>query len=174
MDYAYIGRLGTTHGLNGQMYLTHKLKGKNILKKLSFLFIEIRNESYIPYKIDSCQITSNEDAIVVLDDVYTLEDAKQLIGKKVYIESSLYEKLQPADLHMNFTGFKLYDATSDKLIGTIADILEYPSQLLAQIFIDDKEVLLPIVESQIKHIHLQKKEISIEIPEGLIDIYLNG
>lgn len=174
MDYTFIGRLGTTHGLNGHLYIQHQLKGKQVFKKLAFLFIELKKDSFIPYQIEESQNIADQEAIIILDEVNNLEDAKKLVGKNVYIPNDLYQQLQPADIAMNFAGFKLYNAANEQLVGTITAILEYPGQLLAQLLIEDKEVLIPLVESQIQQINIAKKEMALFIPEGLLDVYLNG
>ncbi len=172
MDYSYIGKLGSTHGLHGQLHIQHQLKGKNTFKKLKHIFIELKPESYIPYFIEQCNILGEEEAVVQLDETDSLETAKLLVGKNIYIETDLFQKLQPAELTMNFSGFKLYDA-QNSLIGTIETVIEMPSQLLAQLFIKDQEVLIPIIEHMILDINMQQKSLKIAIPDGLLDVYLS-
>jgi len=44
--------------------------------------------------------------------------------------------------------------------------------MLCRIEINKKEVLIPINESFLKKIDHKKKEVIVELPEGLIDVYL--
>lgn len=172
-EYTLIGRLNSTHGLDGNIAFTHQLKGKNAIKKLQHIFVEIRKESYIPYFIEACNIFNEQDAALLLDEVYSLEEAKKLTGKNVYIETELYNKLQPADVSMNFVGFTLFDA-NDQKVGIVTDIIETPNQLLAAVELPNgNEALVPIVEHFICSINVAKKELTLQIPDGLIDIYLN-
>jgi len=172
-EYTLIGRLNSTHGLEGNITLTHQLKGKNTVKKLQHIFVEVRKESYIPYFIENCTIFNEQDAAVLLDDVYSLEEAKKLAGKNVYIETELYQKLQPADVSMNFVGFTLYDG-NDQKVGKITDIIEAPNQLLAAVELSNgNEALVPVVEHFISSINIAKRELTLQIPDGLIDLYLN-
>lgn len=172
MDYTYIGRLHSTHGLQGHITATHKLKGKNIFKQLKHIFVEIRPESYIPYFIEECTITAEDEVIILVDETYSPEAAKHIVGKNIYIENALYSKLQPAELTMNFEGYIVYDA-HDKKVGTITEIQEMPGQLLASVDINGIEALIPLVEHHILNINTKKKEITLQIPDGLLDIYLN-
>ncbi len=57
-------------------------------------------------------------------------------------------------------------------IGKIKQVLEYPNQALFQTFYKEKEVLVPINDLFIKHVDREKKEIHLELPEGLLDIYI--
>jgi 16S rRNA processing protein RimM len=43
--------------------------------------------------------------------------------------------------------------------------------LLCRIELSQKEVLIPLNESFLKKIDHKKKEVIVELPEGLIDIY---
>jgi len=53
-------------------------------------------------------------------------------------------------------------------------VLEYPNQALFQVFRDGKEILIPIQDEIITAVNREKKQILIDAPEGLIDLYLNG
>jgi len=44
--------------------------------------------------------------------------------------------------------------------------------LLCRIEVNEKEVLIPLNESTIEKIDHKKKEVIVELPEGLLEIYL--
>lgn len=172
MDYTYIGKVHTTHGLNGHVNASHKLKGKNIFKKLKHIFIEVRPESYIPYFIEECIIASDSEVILLLDETYNPEDARTIVGKNFYIENALYDQLQPKEVTMDFAGFTVYNQ-DDKKIGIITEINEMPGQLLASVDVEGIEAMIPLVEQHILSININKKEITLQIPDGLLEVYLN-
>ncbi len=172
MNFTQIGNINSTHALNGKVQIRHTLKSKKEFAKLKFIFIEIRNQSYIPYYVENVIEASEDTAIVQLEDVHTVEEAKLLVGKNIYTEQETFNKLKVTiDKQLDFTGFQLYNQ-NNKLIGTISELIELPAQLLAVLFIDEKEVLIPIVESMILDINLNKNKLQLAIPEGLLDVYL--
>ncbi len=52
MEYVNIGRVSSTHGLDGTLLIRHNLGNKQVFQKIPHIFIEVRRESYIPYFIE--------------------------------------------------------------------------------------------------------------------------
>ena len=75
-------------------------------------------------------------------------------------------KTAPASL----LGYTIYNS-KDKL-SEVLEVIEQPHQLLCRLEINSKEVLIPINESFLKKIDHKKKEVIVELPEGLLEIYL--
>ena len=69
-------------------------------------------------------------------------------------------------------GYTIYDDENEVVLGTITEMIEQPHQLLAKIFIDNKEVLIPLNEATLLEINRKKKEVVVDLPEGLLDVYL--
>ena len=69
-------------------------------------------------------------------------------------------------------GFKLVDVTKGA-IGEISDVLEYPTQAVIQVMKDGKEILIPIHDDIIEKVDKKSKTLTVNTPEGLIDMYLN-
>jgi len=171
-SFSQIGRLSSTHGLDGSIALVHRLKGKKPFQQLPFVFIELRNKSYIPFRVTSARVLSETDAIIRLEGIDTIEQAKRIAGKNVFLPSGEYDRLQPAEQTLDFKGFVLYDQY-DKRTGVVDSVIEYPGQLIANvILVNGNEALVPIVEQHIINIDARKKELTLHIPDGLIDIYL--
>ena len=70
-------------------------------------------------------------------------------------------------------GFIAIDETHGEL-GEIISVQEYPQQLIATVQYKNKEVLFPLNLEIIKGIDVEGGEIYIDLPEGLLDIYLEG
>jgi len=50
-------------------------------------------------------------------------------------------------------------------------VIEQPHQLICRINLNNKEALIPLHEETIKKIDKKKKEVLVELPEGLLDVY---
>jgi 16S rRNA processing protein RimM len=170
-SYASVGKLASTHGLDGNITFIHRLKGTDIFKKVKFIFIELQPESYIPFELIATKRLSDTEAIVRLDGIDSIEKAKKIVGKNIYLPSETHYQLQPEELTMDFKDFALYNQ-QDKLIGNIIEVIEYPQQLIASVALpNNNEALIPIVEQHIIRIDVLKKSLTLHIPEGLIEIY---
>ena len=166
-----IGNIVATHGLQGGVILTHIIGHSDWLKKGAPLFVELNKESYIPYFTLQCKASNNAEYIVNLEDIEKVEQAKRLVGKHVYVQEEILEE-KAADSPLLWIGFEVTDRKHGKL-GKIADIMQTPTQWLAQVNYKDAEVLIPLIEQTIDGIDLKKKKIEVNLPDGLLEVYLN-
>ncbi len=68
-------------------------------------------------------------------------------------------------------GFSIHDTEKGR-IGIITSINDRSAQPLFVIDADGKEVLIPMIDEFIQKVDRTKKEIILQIPQGLIDLYL--
>ena len=172
MEVIQLGKIGSTHGLDGRLVLLHHLGDNKALKSLNCVFVELRRESYIPFFIKSQKSVAEGEVLLQFDEVETVEEAKKLAGKQVYLEVGQYEKVRPKNAPINFVGFQVIDQDFGAL-GKVADLLETPGQLLASVFHNHKEVLIPLNDHTIAKVDVATKTISVRLPEGLLDVYLS-
>ncbi|RQO30835.1 16S rRNA processing protein RimM [Taibaiella sp. KBW10] len=170
-DYIQIGKITNTHGLEGRLSLMHNLGKNKELKQLKHIFIELKRESYIPFFINKITVDNDKELFLILDEVDSVEAAKALAGKEVYLSTEQYEKMKPKDQEVNFVGFEVWDEAFG-LIGKVSAIFETPGQLLATVMHQEKEVIVPLNEQTIKSIQIQTKTLKLQLPEGLIEVYL--
>jgi 16S rRNA processing protein RimM len=58
------------------------------------------------------------------------------------------------------------------MLSDVLEVIEQPHQILCRLEIKNKEVLIPIHESFLKKIDHKKKQVMMELPDGLLDVYL--
>ena len=58
-------------------------------------------------------------------------------------------------------------------LGPIAEVIEYPTQAIIQVFKDKKEILIPILDQVIQKVDRKAKKLYVKAPEGLIEMYLS-
>lgn len=173
MDYSKIGKIQNTHGLNGKIILKHIFEGRNIFKELNYVFIELNKESYIPFFIAEKKVIDTSEVLIQFDEIDSVEDARNLLNKSVYIENELFKKLKPKNITEDFIGFWIIDEKLGKL-GKVDELYETPAQVLASVQYKEKEILIPLIEQTIISINVAKKEILVALPDGLIDVYLGS
>jgi 16S rRNA processing protein RimM len=169
-EYFKIGKLVSAFGLKGEMILKHNLGKKTALKDLQAIFIEERKASFIPYFIETARIKSEDDIYIKLQDVNTREAAVKLAQKEVWLPETDFKKYSSKSSPINLLGFDIVE--DKKVLGKILEIIEQPHQLLCRIEINEKEVLIPLHEDTIRKIDKKLKQVIVELPEGLLDIYL--
>jgi 16S rRNA processing protein RimM len=69
-------------------------------------------------------------------------------------------------------GFEVIDKTKG-VIGNIDKIMDHPAQPILQILHNTgKEILIPIADDIVLDVDRKNKQICIQAPDGLIDLYL--
>ena len=79
--------------------------------------------------------------------------------------SGLAGKAAPISL----VGFRLFDGPRD--LGEILEVIEQPHQVLCRIDLEGKEALIPLQEDTLRGIDQRKREVRVELPDGLLDVY---
>lgn len=169
-EYFKIGKLVSSFGLKGEMILKHNLGKKTALKGLQAIFVEERKDSFIPYFIETARIKSEEEIYLKLQDLNTREAATKLAQKEVWLPEADFKKFSSKSSPINLLGFDIVE--DKKVLGKILEVIEQPHQLLCRIEINQKEVLIPLHEDTIRKIDKKTRQVVVELPEGLLEVYL--
>ncbi|WP_316834103.1 ribosome maturation factor RimM [Pedobacter nutrimenti] len=168
----YIGYITKTKGLKGEVQLYFEYDEPELLD-LDIVFAEI-NGKMVPFFISSYKLQPNNTGNFFFDDVDHIDKAQPLLRKKIYIPLSKVPEREDEDFHYNdLKGYIVSDETQGEL-GEIIEINEYPQQFVATISYQNKEVLFPLNEDMILEIDEERQTLLIDLPEGLLDIYLNN
>ncbi len=159
-----------THGLNGAVILKHITGSSDWLQKDHVLFAELRKGSHIPYFTTACKAANDEEYIVNLEDVDSMEEAKKLVGKAVYVKEDILSA-HAADSPLLWIGFNVVDKEKGSL-GPVEDVMQAGPQWLAKITHQGKEALIPLVPEILLDVNIRNKYIRVALPEGLLEVYL--
>jgi len=169
-DYFKIGKIVSIFGLKGELILKHSLGKKTSLKGLEAIFLEERKDSFIPYFITTARIKTEDEIFVKLEGLDTKEQAMKLSQKEIWLPEEAFKKFSAKTAPISLLGFTIVDG--DKSIGVIEEVIEQPHQMLCRITIQNKEVLIPLHQNTIEKIDRKKKLVIVQLPEGLLEIYL--
>jgi 16S rRNA processing protein RimM len=166
-----IGTILKTKGLKGELNFYIDFEG---LEKIKFetVFADIAGK-LVPYYIKSLKYPLKNSAVFLFEDVDTIEKASPLVRKDVYLPNKQKPKKKKQEFTlMDLKGFMAIDENEGEL-GIITDIHEYPKQLIAAVTYKNCEVLFPLNEEIIKGIDVVSEIVTVDLPDGLLDIYLD-
>ncbi len=169
-EYFKIGKLVAVHGLKGECILKHELGKKTSLKGLQAVFIEEKKGSFLPWFIEAAKIKSESEVYLKLEGVDTREVAAKLTPKEIWLAEADFKKFAAKSSPVNLLGYSIIH--ENKVLGEILEVIEQPHQLLCRLEIQSKEVLIPLHESTLQKVEHKKKQVFVELPEGLLDIYI--
>lgn len=150
--------------------MTHIVGKSDWLKKDDVLFVELNKGSYIPYFVSQVRRANDEEYIVNVEDTETVEVAKKLVGKQVYVKEDVLAGHE-TDSPLLWIGFNMVDRQKGSL-GPVEDVLQTGSQWLAKLTYEGKEVLVPLIDQMILDVNIRNKFIRVDLPEGLLEVYL--
>lgn len=168
-DYFSIGKIVGTHGLSGEVVLQHALGAKTDLKGLETLFIEERQSSFLPYFVESTKLKNNEEVFIKLEGFNTKESCKRILQKQVWLLKADFDKYAGKSSPISLLGYMMIN--ENKEIGEVIEVIEQPMQVLCKIIYQGNEALIPLHEESLQKIDKKKKQVFVNLPEGLLDIY---
>lgn len=166
-------RIGTfikTKGLKGELQLYVDYENLDAID-FKTVFVDMAGK-LVPYFVESVKYHHNNTAYFFLEDQDTIEKASRLVKKDVYLPDKLKPKKKKGDFTlMDLEGFIAIDENEGEL-GEIIHIQELPQQFIATVHYKNCEVLFPLNEDIIKSIDAVQGIVLVDLPEGLLDIYL--
>lgn len=171
MELITIGQIIKAHGLNGEVKVFFDEKQLSRLKKIETLFIRLKDGD-VPHLITSLRKAKDNAYFVSFDEIVNRSDADRLIGREVLADKNMFRKKEIAEGYSFTVDFMLIDKSYGE-VGIIQDILQLPANDVAQVFIDEKEILLPLNDSTVIEINKRKKQVLVQLPDGIINMYLS-
>jgi 16S rRNA processing protein RimM len=165
-----IGYLSKLHGYKG-----------SIKAELNTLLIEAGNfpefvwinqlGKPVPYKVTKFAEQDKDTFVIKLEDINTEPEAHALKGETIYCEESIYDDFFEEEENLSYLiDYSLIDPKLGNL-GKITDVMENTFQPNLVVDYNNTEVLVPLAEELIVKIDDKKKEITLNVPDGLLDIY---
>ena len=165
-----IGSFSKTKGLKGELQVYVDFDGLDSIK-FNAVFVDMAGK-LVPYFVSSVKY-QNKGAYFILEDVDTVEKASKLLKKDIYLPEKLRPKKKKDEFTLNdLKGFTAVDE-QEGVLGEILEVQELPQQYIATVNYKNTEILFPLNGATIKGIDLEGREVYVDLPEGLLDVYLD-
>lgn len=169
-DYYKLGKLIKPHALKGEVSIFLDVDNPNYYKKLKSIFLDI-NGRLKEFNVERLHLHKKKN-VIKLKGVDSIEQAEEILKTDVYLPLSALPKLGKNQFYYHdIIGFEVYN--EEEILGEIIAIYETAGQDLFGIDVDGKEVLVPITDDFILEINLDDRFIRLELPDGLLDLYLD-
>jgi 16S rRNA processing protein RimM len=169
-NYFNIGKLVATFGVKGELILKHSLGKKTSLSGLETIFIEEKKDELLPYFIEGTRIKTETEIYLKLEGINAKEPAQRLVQKQIWLTADDFHKFAGRSAPISLLGYHVLHQGED--LGEILEVIEQPHQLLCRIELNGKEVLLPVHNETLQKVDKNKKQVILDLPEGLLDIFL--
>lgn len=164
MDYIYIGKIVNTHGIKGELRLLSNFNLKNRV------FLENRKVYIGPAKIEETIKTYRKHRVfdmITFKDYNNINQVLKYKGLKVYVKrNDIYlgkgEYLDEDLINLNII-------FNNQEIGKVMAIKEVAkNNRVIEVQTNNKKILIPYHNNFIKNVDLVKKNIEVNLIEGMI------
>lgn len=170
--FTEIGFIRKTQGFHGDVRLAVNQGDAEDFLNSKYLFLNM-DGSLVPFYVEHFSAEGTQ-AVISFEDVNTHESAVTLVSKKVLLpENELPDSFHEQDDLKSIVGFTIIDRTKGT-VGVVKDVAETPGQLMIFFDYGNAEVMLPANEQTLLKVMKRKKEIHVDIPDGLLEIYTKG
>jgi len=170
-DCYYLGLIAKLHGYKGEVSLFLDVTHPADYQGLDALYLDI-NGQLTPFFIEGFKLKNKGFAAIKFEGIATEEAAQRLVKKKAYLPLEVLPELDQSSFYDHeIIGFRVFDTTRGA-IGVVEDVIDMTANPLLQINLNGTEILVPIFDGLIQKVERKKKELYIQAPEGLIDLYL--
>lgn len=171
-DCFQLGQFVKAHGFKGELISQWDVDSPSAYSNIKELFIEV-NGKLIRFDVDKIKLLKKNNALVKLKGIDDEEMANALINSNLFLPLSYLPELSDTQFYYHeIIDYQVID-TEKGNIGNILRVLDMPQQAILEIKHENgKEILIPVSDEIIKKVNRSEKQLFIEAPEGLIDIYL--
>lgn len=163
-----LGNVVKTHGLKGEIVIFLDVDHPEDYQEMESVLVDI-NGKLVPFFIESLHM-QGERAITALEDIHNIDEAKELVGKSLYLPLKQLPELSEGQYYYHqLIGFELYDG--ERLIGLVKEVYEMPTNHLLNVDHNGIEVLVPAEDELLTSVNLQEKKIIAKLPDGLLEVY---
>lgn len=162
-----VGMVTKTHGLNGAVKVLPNGSDIESYLQLKKVFVGKNENQNDLLKINSAKIIQNF-VLFEFDNFSTLEAAKNLIRKNVFVTKKDYENFELEIPEIDWLGFEIFDLTKNSSVGEIIGYEESKAHPLVTVRTKSgNEVMIPFIDDWIIHTRKRTKIIEMNLPDGL-------
>ena len=160
-----IGRLGKPHGVKGEISF---MFSDDVFDRVEPDYLVLLVDGIlVPFFIEEYRFRSNETALMKFCDIDSQDAARELTGCDVYFPRQLSDADEEGVSWAEMVGYQLVDGRTGRAAGTIASVDDSTLNMLFELT-DGK--LIPASEELITDVDTDKRQITIDLPEGILDL----
>ena len=163
MEWISVGRITRSHGLKGELKFFHSDRDDVIVQREQRVRL---GEAQL--KIESVR-GAKPPFIIKFDGINSIEATKNLTGKELRVARADFEPLPEGEYYrFEIEGLKAFDDTG-KYYGIVEVVIATGSNDVFAVRGEGKEWLVPMIDSVVQTIDLEKGKLIFHCVEGLFE-----
>ena len=163
-----IGRIGKPHGVKGEVSLQFS---DDVFDRVDADYLVLETDGIlVPFFMEEYRFRNDSAALVKFEGIDTQERARELTHCDVYFPHSLSDGNEQQFSWNEIVGFSLIDADTQQPVGEITAIDDSTINILFHVERDGEEILIPASDELIQSVSMERREIEITLPDGILDL----
>lgn len=169
-DCYQLGTIQKPHGLKGEVAVFLDVDDPLAYTELESVFVD-QGGQLIPFFIEALQVVPQK-AIIKFEEIDSYDAAAALSGMELYLPLSVLPPLEGnAFYYHEIVGFLLIDVNAGP-VGAVKEVITGAQDLLL-VERQGVEIMVPLHDELLIAVKREEKELHMQLPEGLLDVYLN-
>lgn len=161
-----IGIFNKPHGIHGELQFTFT---DDIFDRADCDYLVcLLDGIFVPFFIEEYRFRSDSTALVSLEGIDTAERARMFTNVEVYFPVKYAEESEGVSWDF-FVGFRMKDVSH----GMLGEVVAVDTATMNTLFVverEGEELLVPAQEEFILKIDQNRKLITVDLPEGLLNL----
>lgn len=167
----YLGKIVKRYSFKGELLVKLDTDDPRKYTKMESVFVE-KNKILVPFFITRSSLHKSTLLRVKFEEIDNDEDTESLINTELYLPLDLLPKLGDNKFYYHeIIGYAVEDVSFGD-VGVVSGVNDSNVQPLFEIDRNGKEILIPLIDNFIKNVDKENKNILLDVPKGLIEIYL--
>lgn len=164
-----VGKIVRKYSYKGEVIILVDKDYIELIEKTESVYIAI-GDTLVPFFIEKRNWQKNRQLRVQFEDVNSETDADALIHKKIFLPDELLPQKSGTDFYNDeIIGFEVKDV-NEGIIGIVKGVNDRTPQLLLEVMDENGMVFIPVTDTFILEIDRKKQLITVETPDGLLDL----
>ncbi len=170
-DCFFLGKIVKKYSFKGELLAKLDTDEPELYDQLESVLIDVRGK-LLPFFVERSQLHKSDLLRLKLEDVETEADADALLKAELYLPLTFLPKLEGDKFYFHeVIGFTVVDKSFGE-VGIITGVNDTTAQALFEIDREGTEILVPLNDHFIQKLDRKNKILDIDVPEGLIELYL--
>jgi len=163
-EFLAVGKLGRTHGLQGEMWMNLLTDFPERLAAGKKIFV---GNSHYPCAIRTFK-SYEKRSLISFEGIHTPEGTLELRNQIIYIKADQLPELPEGDYyHHELIGMKVFDE-KQQLIGTLVEIIETGANdvyVIRNKEEGEREILVPAIDDVVRHVEPEERTMVVRLQE---------
>ena len=163
------GKISKPYGLQGDVHIILIPAVAQELKSGNPLFIDLDGQR-VPFFMETVDLVSDDQAIVKVEFVNSIEEARKVAGHEVYLDiQDASRTVEQTKDPLEMIGYRVFELRLGE-VGKLTELI--PSEMNPLWVIENagRDIMIPATTDFIQKIDHKKKVFYLDLPEGIMEL----